>query len=440
MEFTAFTQRLFEKALSRGAEACEAYMSAEDSFEAMVQEGELTQYNVAKDSSLTFRCLAGGKMGVASTQVLDEEALEFLVSGALENAALIENEDEQFFAPAGGEYKAMDGYSDEVAALSPAEKIQLAKDLEKMAKEADQRIKPEETFVFTGISESRLVNSLGLDVSYRDSQFGFGAYVMAKDGDKVAVGGRMLFGRKPAALSPKEAVDFAVKEALDGLEGKSVKSGEYPVILRRDVAAEMLRCFASVFSAEMAQKGLSLLKGREGEVIASPAVTIVDDPHHAEGSASRPFDREGSPTRPKNVVEKGVLTTLLHSLKTAKKQGVKTTGNASLGGVAPSNFYFAPGEKSLEEMAKAMGHGLIITNLAGMHAGANQISGDFSLGAKGYLVENGEIGRSVRQITVAGNFFAMLKDIVETGSDFEFTSGGAGAPSVWVKGLSVAGE
>ena len=202
MDFTAFTQRLFDRALSRGAEACEAYLSTEDSFEAMVQEGELTQYTVAQTSSLTFRCLRGGKMGVASTQVMDEDAIEFLVSGALENAALIENDDEQFFSPAGGTYKEMDGYSEEVAALTAAQKIELAKDLEKKAKALDGRIKPEETFVYSSSDECRLVNSLGLDLSYRDSGYGFGTFVAAKDGDKIAD----LFDRFLAALDNAPAL------------------------------------------------------------------------------------------------------------------------------------------------------------------------------------------------------------------------------------------
>lgn len=206
--------------------------------------------------------------------------------------------------------------------------------------------------------------------------------------------------------------------------------------------------FSSIFSAEAAQKGLSLLKGREGEAIASEAVTIVDDPHRPHSAASQSFDGEGVPTRKKNVVEKGVLQTLLHNLTTAAKQGVTTTGNAARGyasavGVAPTNFYIAPSQESVEAMLARMGEGFLITEVSGLHAGANQISGDFSLLAKGFAVRGGQKAEPVEQITVAGNFFAVLKDVVAVADDLAFgLPGGSlvGSPTIWVKALSVAGK
>lgn len=444
MDFSLFTEKLFARAKERGLEKCEVYSTKTDSFRAAIHEGNLVQYSVSQGGGLTFRALYQGKMGVVSTQVLDEEAIGFLIDGAIENAAMIENDDPQFLVEAGSEYVAMDNYSEKVAQPTAQEKIQLARDLEKMAAASDPRIRPNYSSVFSSISEERLVNSLGLDLSYRDSMLGFSVSLQAREGEDLTTGGRMVFGRDPEALSREEAVQYAVDEALTSLGGQPVPTGTYPVLMRREAMADMLSCFDSVFSAEMAQKGLSLLKGREGEVIASDKLTIVDDPHHPTATRSMPFDGEGSPTYKKNVVENGKLMTLLHNLKTANKQGVATTGNASRSGggvgVAPFNFYIQPGQRNLEEMAAAMGEGLLITDLAGLHSGANQISGDFSLGASGYLIENGKVGRSVRQITIAGNFFQMLKDIVEVGSDMEFTPGGTGCPTVWVSGLSVAGK
>ena len=166
-------------------------------------------------------------------------------------------------------------------------------------------------------------------------------------------------------------------------------------------------------------------------------------------ASSTPFDGEGVPTSYKEIISGGKLTTLLHNLKTAKKQGVKSTGNgsrpsyASPVGIAPTNFYIKPGEAGLDEMAAKLGDGLVITRLEGLHAGANPISGDFSLGAKGYKVENGRLGGAVKQITIAGNFYQLLKDIVEVGSDLRFGFPGAacfGSPSVRVSKLSVAGK
>ncbi|HML45936.1 MAG TPA: metallopeptidase TldD-related protein [Clostridia bacterium] len=183
-----------------------------------------------------------------------------------------------------------------------------------------------------------------------------------------------------------------------------------------------------------------------GEVIAAPCVTLVDDPLLPEGMATAPFDDEGVATYRKPVIEAGTLKTLLHNLKTAKKDGVQSTGNAAKSGyaapvrVSPSNFFFQPGADDLAALCARMGEGLVITDVSGLHAGANAVSGDFSLLSKGYRVRNGEKAEPVEQITVAGNFYTLLKDIVAVGSDLTFPFGGVGSPSVWVKALSVAGR
>ncbi|MBQ9720118.1 MAG: TldD/PmbA family protein, partial [Oscillospiraceae bacterium] len=164
---------------------------------------------------------------------------------------------------------------------------------------------------------------------------------------------------------------------------------------------------------------------------------------------STPFDGEGVATRPKAVIEGGRLNTLLHNLKTAHKQGVETTANASRPGyaapvgVAPTNFYFKPTADSLEDMLKKLGDGLLITDLQGMHAGANPITGDFSLAAKGFRVRGGERAEAVAQITIAGNFYELLKAVEAVGGDLDFLAPGAscfGSPSLLISQLSVAGE
>ena len=161
--------------------------------------------------------------------------------------------------------------------------------------------------------------------------------------------------------------------------------------------------------------------------------------------ASCAFDDEGVATKAKNVIENGVLTTLLHNLKTAHKQGVATTGNASRSyaspvGVSPSNFYFVPSEISYDELLTRLGDGLIITEVAGLHAGANAISGDFSLSAKGFRVREGKRAEAIKQITVAGNFYTLLKSVEAVGADLKFGTGSYGSPSLLIESLSIAGK
>lgn len=210
--------------------------------------------------------------------------------------------------------------------------------------------------------------------------------------------------------------------------------------------ASLLATFSGIFSAENAQEGLSLLTGKEGEMIASLAVTLMDDPLLPDGLASKPFDAEGVATRTKAIIEAGQLNTLLHNRKTAKKQGVPSTGNAGKAGyagtirVSPTNLFIKPGECTLLQLEQNLGEGLVITDLEGLHSGANPVSGDFSLSAKGYTVQNGVKKSPVQQITVAGNFYTLLKDIRKVGSDLLFPGRSVGCPSVLVDEMAVAGE
>jgi len=224
-----------------------------------------------------------------------------------------------------------------------------------------------------------------------------------------------------------------------------VESGVWRAVIRRDAMRSLLSTFSGIFSAENAQKKLSLLDGREGETIAASCVTLIDDPLLPGGFASIPFDGEGSACRTKAVIENGVLKTLLHSRKTARKAGTVSTGNArrsvtSPVQVAPTNFFFRPGEKDLDALLRDMGEGLLITELGGLHAGANPISGDFSLIAKGFLVSGGKQGEPVEQITIAGNFYQLLKNIRAVGNDLEFKGGSIGSPSMDAGSIHVAGK
>ena len=239
---------------------------------------------------------------------------------------------------------------------------------------------------------------------------------------------------------------MGVDEALSKIGGASIPSGNYKVIINSDAMVSIISTFAGVFSGDSVQKGLSLLKGKEGKVIASSIVNLVDDPHLKDGLASVGFDDEGVATTKTYLIKNGKLESLLHNLKTANKAGIKSTGNgfkssyASAISVSPTNMYIEPGVSSLEDMSKKIDKGLIITDFAGLHSGANSITGDFSLAAKGFYVENGIKSKPVEQITVAGNFFTLLSDIEEIGNDLKFPMSSVGSPSILVKELSIAGE
>lgn len=444
-----FIDTLFARAKDAGFEACEVYYSTSDSFSVGVFKGEIIKYNASEALGLGFRGLYNGRMGYSSTQILDEEAIDLLVDGAKSNAILIENEDRQFLHPGDESYAELAIYNPALNEITAADKIAMARELETLALSADPRIEQVEACsVMSSEGEVTIVNTLGLNVSTRANMIGGYVGPTARDGEKVGSGFASFFTLTPADVNLQAVAAEAAAKAVAGLDAVQIESGSMRVLFDPESAADMLETFSGIFSADAAQKGLSLLKGREGEMIAAECVTILDDPHRAGSIASQPFDGEGVATSVKKIVENGKLTTLLHNLKTAHKQGVATTGNAARGysstvGIAPTNFYFQPSELSFDEMLAKLGNGLVITEVQGLHAGANAVSGDFSLSAKGYVVREGRKAEQVKQITVAGNFFTLLKDIEAVGSDLKFglPSGSQfGSPSLLVKELSVAGK
>ena len=221
---------------------------------------------------------------------------------------------------------------------------------------------------------------------------------------------------------------------------------KYKAIINNEAMVSLISTFSSIFDADAADKGLSLLKGKEGENIAAKCVNLIDNPLLEGGLASTPFDDEGVATYKKDIIKDGKLMTLLHNLKTSNKAGIKTTGNgfkssyASTVTISPTNFYIENGNNSLQELIEEVYNGVMITDFAGLHSGANSISGDFSLAAKGFYIENGKKSYPIEQITIAGNFFTLLKDIENIGNDLKFPMSSIGSPSVIVRELSLAGK
>ena len=447
MTIDQFIQALLDEALKAGIEAAEIYLSSGDRFRAMCVKGEITNYTVNATRGLSLRGLYQGKMGYAATEAFDEAAVSQLVEAVKESASLTEDEDVQEIYPGDKEYPKVDDYNPALDQVDESRKLTLIQDIEKKALALDERITAlNYNMISTSSGETRIVNSYGLNLKHRDNMAVCYVSATAKEGDRVSTGAGFKVTRNFDELDADAIAKEAAEEALFMLKAAPVPSGAYRAIIEAKCMPDMLGAFAGVFSAESAQKGLSLLAGKEGEMIASEAVTLMDDPLLPGGLASQPFDAEGVATFTKAVIEKGRLTTLLHNLKTARKAGVKTTGNAAKSGyagavnVSPSNFFLAPGEKNLDALMADMGDGLVITEVSGLHAGANAISGDFSLIAQGYTVKDGKKDAPVEQITVAGNFYQLLKNIRAVGSDLLFPGSSIGSPSVDVGEISVAGK
>jgi len=440
----AFLKKLMDAAKAAGIEACEAYLVEEESFRARSTEGEINEFQNHTARGLGFRGLKNGRMGYASTEAFDDEAVAQLVKGVVESAELCEDDDEAFLYEGGDEVPELCLCGDTSASIT--EKLRRIAEMEKAVKGFDSRVeKAARNVLSTGRATVRIVNSYGMDRSYTEDLCVLYGQATAREGERVATGAYGAAYRDFENLDASGLGTEIARRAIAGLTAKSLPSGRYRVVLNNETMVDLLSTFSGIFSAENAQKGLSLLKGKLGEAVAASCVTVVDDPLLLAGTGARPFDDEGVASKAHTVIENGVFRTFLHNLKTARKDGVQTTGNASKAGyaspvrVAPSNLYLQAGEQSFDKLLASVGQGVVITEVSGLHAGANPVSGDFSLLSKGYVIEDGKRGQSVEQITVAGNFYEILKNARSMADDLIFPMGSIGSPSVDVGELSISG-
>ncbi|MGL4773241.1 MAG: TldD/PmbA family protein [Clostridium sp.] len=441
MEFKIFKDKLFIEAKKAGFEDFQIQYSDRESLNINIYEGDVEKYSLNQSFILHFKGMINGKLGYSYTEILDDDAITLLIKSAKDAALSVENEDVQFIYEGDKEYSEVKTYSDKLENIDPSKLIDLALGMESECKKYNENVKNFSTCAI-GYSNSKsgIMNSKGLDLSSKDNYLtSYVVPIVNIDGEKKDGMGYTI-AWDVNDVNPCEIAKQGVEEALVKFGAKSIPSGKYKVIINNEAMSSLLSTFSSIFDAESVQKGLSLLKDKEGEIIASKKVSIVDDPLIDFGLASTSFDSEGVATYKKDVIKEGKLMTLLHNLKTANKAGVKSTGNGFGGGGTPTNFFIEKGDKSLEELCKEIGTGLVVTSFAGLHSGASAVTGDFSLATKGFYVENGVKTFPVEQITVSGNFYDLLKDIIEVANDLKFPMSNIGSPSVLVKELAIAGK
>lgn len=450
MNIKPMIEKLFAEGKKQGMDDMEVYYGGGSSLTLKVFEKELDGYSLSEAEGLSFRGLYNGKMGYSYTEKVDDTSIEMLVKGAIENAQIIDSDDEEIIFGGSKEYKEVHNFNADFENVQETDKIKFVKELEQECTKIDKRVASVETCVYgDGYGETVMSNTKGLYLHEKSNLAYTYVVVLVKEGDDIKTGFAYRTGNDFSKFNAKEIAEEAVHEAITQLGASSIKSGDYTIVLRNNASADLLEAFTGVFSADNVQKDLSLLKGKIGEKIASDKYNLIDDPFMEGGLASKSFDGEGVACKYKKVIENGVLKTYLHNLKTAQKDNLETTGNASKSSykspvdISPANFYIGKGNKTLQEMISSVDKGILISELQGLHSGLNTVSGDFSLAALGYEIENGKIKRPVEQITVAGNYFDLLKDIEEVASDLKFGLPGEsyiGSPSIKIKKLSVAGE
>ena len=448
MTFQEFKKLVIAACEETGIAEYELYYQAGSSVSVDTFRHEINEFSSSYTGGVCFRCIVDGKMGYASTEALNEEQAKAIVAKAADSAAVLEAEEQVFLGEGGQEYEEL--------AIKPYE-LPTTEELISTVLEVEKKIYAADPAVVDGSqangiieqSEVAIYNSKGLDLQYRNNASGLVVVGVVSNGKEMSNDFQIKLG-KLNEIDTDELVKKAVEDAKVKLGGEPAPTGQYPVVFDSGAMSSILGVFSSVFSSEAAQKGLSRLGDAEGQVIAAPIVTLVDDPFHPENPEPINFDAEGSPTHKKNVIEKGVLNTLLYNLKTAAVAGKKTTGNASKAGydspvgLRPFTMYLENGDLTEEELLAKAGNGVMITSLGGLHAGADPISGDFSLQSSGFMIRDGKKCEYVKSFTVAGNFYDLLKNITALADNCRLPRAMGmttfGAPSVLVDGLTIAGK
>ena len=445
MDFNAFKQIVIEKCAEKGIEEYELYYQSAESTSVSAFQHEINQFTGSFEGGVCFRCIVGGKMGYASTEALNAEQAALIVEKAADNAVVLESEEEVFLCEGGQEYATLEDNSYEMPSTEEIVSTVLSTQ-EKLYAANPAVIDGCQTQGIAESSEIAIYNSKGLDLHSKANLSGLVVVAVVTDGQEMANDFQIKLAKLDTIDTDKLTAE-AAKSALGKLGGEVAPTGQYPVVFNPEAMSDLLQTFSSIFSSRAAQKGLSKLAGKEGEMIASSAVTIVDDPFHPDAPMPRTFDAEGSPTYKKNLIENGEFKTLLYNLKTAAVDGKKTTGNASKSdyasavGISPFTMYLAAGDMTEEALLAKAGNGVYINSLGGLHAGANAVSGDFSLQSAGFMIEDGKKTTAVKSFTVAGNFYELLKNITAVASNLELPGmAHFGSPSVLVEGMSIAGK
>ena len=447
-EFIALLLSHAEKA---GFSQSEVFFENGRSSELQILEGEVSMYESSALQGVSFRGFQNGQMGYAFAEELTDESMEFLLDQASQNCAVLESEEEETIYGGDPPYKTVNVYSDALDRLVFDDFAKIGLALEDKILKSDPRIVAvDHCIVSYGSSNSQIRNSLKLDLSHASNLMFVYANARCEEDDQVKTSDAYWFGRDFENLDIEKLAATITSETIGKLGASPVASGKYNIVLDAMAAADLLSTFCAIFSADLIQKGFSLLGDKMNTRIAPEYFSIHDDAIMDKSITAVPFDSEGVATQNKTLIDKGMLTGILHNRKTAAKAGTQSTGNGFRSGyrgsvsVGPTNLYIEPGDSDLAALLAEAGSGLYIKELAGLHAGANIVSGDFSLSCEGYVIENGKIGRAVDQITLADNFYLLLNKIQKIGSDLYFDppsdAGSIGSPSLLISDAAISGD
>ncbi len=422
----------------------EIYKSTTKSTTVEVRDQKVESIDTLFESGMSIRVIRDSKLGFAYSSDFDqaEDTLEQAISNSNKNTP-----DNNYVIPKDFPYSPLVTFDRAISSIDDKKKIQYALEIEKAAYASNKFVTKSEKVSFsTSETKIEILNSNGIDASYFSNHCGGSCDIIADDGKDQDSGFAILYTPDLREFDPKTLGSEAAARASELLSAKTIGSQKMALILDPLVGAQLLGAISSLFSADSVQKGKSLFANKLEKMVASSKITIIDDGRLKNGLFSAPIDDEGVPTQETKLLENGLLQKYLHNSYSAKKGQTVSTGNAkrssykSTPEVAASNLYIVAGQEHPNVLISSVAKGLYVTRVMGMHT-INPISGDFSIGASGIVIENGQKTYPVRGLTIAGNLIDLLGSIDGIANDLRFFpfSANLGSPTLLVSNIAISG-
>jgi PmbA protein len=435
-------------AMAQGGEQLEAYVARSSDTQVRVYQGEVEQLAVADTLGVGVRVVRDGRQGFAYCGTFEPSALAETVAEARDNAGFGEPDEAAGVAePDGVEPVALDLWVPGLAEVPTADKVAVAVELERAVLAADPRITGVESCDYgDSRSETAVATTTGIRRAGRESGCSLVAYSLAEEGDETQTGFGFSLARSFDELDPAVAARDAAERALRMLGARKPPSGRLTVVLDPWVTAQLVDVVAGTLGAEEVIKGRSLFAGREGEQVASPLVTLIEDPTDARSWSATNIDDEGLATRRVPLVEAGVLQGFVHSTWTARRLGTASTGSAVRAGFKSTPtagcraVALTPGTADAAALVAGVEDGVLVQEVSGLHSGVNPVSGDLSTGAEGLRIRGGEVAEPLREFTIASTIQRLLHDVVAVGSDLTWLPMTAAGLTLVVADVAVSGS
>ncbi len=437
-----------DRVVARAAagEQVEAYVSRGGETEVRVYQGDVEHFVSAQSEGIGIRVIKDGRTGFAYAGTLDEAAVADVLAEARDNAQFGTVDEWAGLAePDGVAVTDQPLWNDELAEYPTDHKIELAKELERLTAGNDPRVRIDDANYADAYGEAAVATTTGIRQWGRENGCYVSVSTLADDGDETQTGFGFSVGRTPTMLDLERAASDGADRATRLLGATKPPSKRTTVVLDPFVTAQLLGIVSSTLNGEAVVKGRSLFQDRLGDEVAPDFVHLVDDPTNPLAYTAVDVDGEGLAARRNSLIDGGVLRQFTHNSYSARRAGTVSTGNATRGGYAGTPGVGAlalslePGSRSQDEIVAGIDDGLLVQSVTGIHSGVNPVSGDFSTGAAGLLINGGEVGAPVREFTIASTLQRMLLDIVEIGSDVDWLPMRAAGVTLVIDDVTMSG-